>query len=120
MELEIVNNRYQIKNTTDNEWLNKYNKLVLTDTGTSLHHIIPRCKHPELKEDNRNHVRLAPLDHCRAHYYLWKYSREFALEFTFTYYWFRKHYGFRMTDEEEAKFKEDIRWCRNQKKLRES
>jgi len=107
--------KYTIPNPDNDEWLNKYNKLVNIDfgrAGKSLHHILPRCKYPEYEKDKKNFAML-PIDmHWKAHYYLWKYSWEYALEFQFIHNGCKKRYGVHITDEEEKQLREDIKLVR--------
>jgi len=106
---------YTFENPENNEWLTQYNKLVSIDFGRAgrcLHHIMPRCKYPELEKDKRNFAML-PLDmHWRAHYLLWKYRWEYALEFQFIHNCCKKRYGLKITEDEEQQLKEDIKLVR--------
>lgn len=115
-------NKYTIPNPDNNEWLTQYNRLVCCNFGSAgrtLHHILPRCKYPEYEKDKRNYSMLPYDCHWRAHYLLWKYSWEYALEFQFIHNCFKKRYGFRITPEEEAQLKEDIKLCRRFKRAAE-
>ena len=111
--------KYTVDNPDNNEWLNKYNEICTKDygdLGVSLHHIKPRCKYPELANDPDNHAYLPLMEHCYAHYYLWKADRVYAMEFWFTCTYFRKNYGFQISDEEYEQLKEDVRYCRRLKR----
>lgn len=116
----LNSDKYYIENLTNNPFLSKYNEICSrkykTNEKLSLHHILPRSKFPDLKNDTKNHAWLPTLKHVEAHYCLWKFSPLFALEFWFPLVYFKKRNLFNITDEEYDQLKKDLKYCRKLKK----
>ena len=94
----IINHKemcYQIPNPDHNEWLAKYNEMVvkyvhegkLTKSGKG-HHILPRSLYPEAANDLGNILELDFKEHIDLHYYLWKADPRYAPQL-----WFGAVYG---------------------------
>lgn len=102
----------KLKIDETDEWAAKYNSIVRRDygkIGVSLHHILPRKKFPQFKDDARNHCMCPIYLHWLAHYFLWKHDSSYANEFKFVYYYFRKHANWTLTEEEEKQLNKDCR-----------
>lgn len=70
----------------DNSALSEYLRICFNPTEvdgySELHHILPKSKYPEysdLKEHPWNGVRLSYVDHCRAHYWIWKATGDYGM-----------------------------------------
>ena len=97
-------------NPFGNEWIDKYNELVIevkshekenleykktqpkrndkdpnswTGKSIGVHHIIPRKIDPSLEKDKDNLLYISFIDHCWLHYYLWKSDPIYAKHFWF-------------------------------------
>lgn len=97
-------------NEENNEWINKYNELVVevkakeaenkalkeaqpkrndkepsiwSGESIGIHHIIPKKIRPDLVKDKNNLLYVSIADHCRLHYYLWKSNPIYAKHFWF-------------------------------------
>ena len=109
--------KYHFPNTNNNEWIDKYNKLVdevaskedyykeykkhqskrddkhwenYTLEHVGIHHIIPKKIDPSLKNDRNNWLYVNFIDHCTLHYYLWKADPQYAPYLMFIAYAGRK------------------------------
>ena len=129
---------YRFPNPTNNEWLDKYNKLIeQVESGamvfesnvvsdkkgeegrldkirkgkTTLHHIIPRSIAPELTTDKNNHIWLPFQEHMNLHYYLWKADKSYAKQLWFGCVFGRKHGLWNLPggDEEYEQLKLDLK-----------
>ena len=107
--------KYLFDNPTKNKYLKKYNKLVkkyeknIPGEGLSFHHIMPRSKFPELKDDPNNHLYLPVLKHIKMHYLLWKYDSSYCAAFWFCYVWAHKNHHFNISKKEFNKLKNDMK-----------
>lgn len=119
-------------NPNNNEWLNKYNKLiedvelgvrVFSDKATleegklGIHHIIPRSISPELKDEKDNQIYLPFKEHMDMHYWLWKYDSRYAPQLWFGCVYGRKNglWDLPGGDEEYKLLKEDVKKYRKRK-----
>lgn len=96
----------QFPNPTNNEWINKYNKLVIeikdkesywkeykknqpkrndkdndcwkNSKAVTIHHIIPKSIDDSLVKDKTNLLFVPFKEHCLLHYYLWKSNPIYA------------------------------------------
>lgn len=109
---------YQFPNPDNNEWIDKYNKLVCEiksheqenielkkkqkkrndKTGgeylaenIGIHHIIPKKIDPTLEKDKDNYLYVSFVDHMNLHYYLWKADKKYARHLWFGCVYGRKH-----------------------------
>ena len=119
-------------NPNNDEWLNKYNKLVedvelgvksfsdketLEEGKLGLHHIIPRSVSPELKDNKENHIYLPFKEHMDMHYWLWRYDPKYAPQLWFGCVYGRKNglWDLPGGDIEYEKLKEDVKKYRKRK-----
>ena len=100
MDYPYKNSTFLFPNENNNEWIDKYNTLVLDvkagrydfgDTKLSLHHIIPRSIAPELTKDKANFVYVPIVEHMMLHYYLWKADSSYGRQLWFGCVWCRKN-----------------------------
>ena len=96
----------QFPNPTNNEWINKYNKLVIeikdkesywkeykknqpkrndkdkdcwkNSKAVTIHHIIPKSIDDSLVKDKANLLFVPFKEHCLLHYYLWESNPIYA------------------------------------------
>lgn len=100
----------------DNNLLIEYNELcekgfnVKNHAGLTFHHILPRCTHPECKDDPENWTWLSFEDHWTAHYLLWKATRlpVYAAAFWFACVYGIKYRNMRMDAHEYDELKHDV------------
>lgn len=109
--------KYKFPNTSNNEWIDKYNELIEdvtpyekerllilkdkyipesmlkgpVDGPISAHHIIPRSLHPELTKVKDNIIYVTFSEHMNLHYYLWKADSKYASQLWFGCVYGRKH-----------------------------
>ena len=99
------------------ELINEYNELcekgfgLTNHKGLTFHHILPRCKFPDEKNDPENWTWLSFEDHWIAHYLLWKATDDpaYAAAFWFICVYGIKHRGMTLSDEDYAKLKNDVK-----------
>ena len=102
--------KYHFPNTNNNEWIDKYNKLVdevaskedyykeykkhqskrddkhwenYTLEHVGIHHIIPKKIDMTLLKDKNNFLYIPLKHHLELHYYLWKADPKYASHFWF-------------------------------------
>ena len=126
----------RFENPNDNEWINKYNKLIeevelgervfsnketLKEGKLGLHHIIPRSISPELTEDKNNHIYLPFKEHMDMHYWLWKFDPKYAPQLWFGCVYGRKNglWDLPGGDEEYEQLKKDVHTYRKRKNKEE-
>ena len=126
----------RFENPNDNEWINKYNKLIeevelgervfsnketLKEGKLGLHHIIPRSISPELTEDKNNHIYLPFKEHMDLHYWLWKFDPKYAPQLWFGCVYGRKNglWDLPGGDEEYEQLKKDVHTYRKRKNKEE-
>lgn len=114
--------KFRFPNPDNNMWVNKYNEIIALyesnapDKSLSLHHILPRSRYPEYKEDPNNHLYLPIMEHINIHYYLWKGLPEYCAAFWFCYVYFHKNFGYNIPEEDVVKLKRDMMIYRKNKK----
>ena len=136
---------YLFPNDSNNEWISKYNKLVLEVKAKEaenkehkknqpkrndkdldsypidnigIHHIIPKKIDPSLEKDKDNLLYVSLEDHINLHYYLWKANKEYSLHLWFIYVFARKHNLWTLPggEEEFSELKKDVAFARMLKK----
>ena len=114
----------QFPNESKSKWIDKYNELMLRSEmhdfegqKLTLHHIIPRSIDPSLKDVRENWAFLPFKEHMDAHYYLWKYDKNYASQLWFGCVYGRKHNLWNLPggEAEYSELKRDVREYRKRK-----